>query len=121
MEKIILKNGAEFDLYAATEEEKLQLEIAPGGASVDSIIATFSDKKATAEIKMVTEQGSVMAVFADYTILASISYKKVGEDYSVVVNLYKADPVTVAIDALEQQMIDAELALCELYEMIGGR
>lgn len=116
MDRLILANGTEYGLIAIDEAEHVGFIIDPGPVSLSQIRLDFGNPQNTKDMKVATESGSVMNEYVGYVDLYSIVLK----DDTVTVYMDRPDEVAVQLRLLSQQMTDAELALCELYEMIIG-
>lgn len=122
MEYIKLKDGSRYGLLSITNADRLALVLP--AASLDDLLAVFSDSGKTQTMTLETEEGGSMAVFSGYTFVSIELCKdyEVEEETqdAIVVTFAKPDPLMTTLADLSDQMTDTQLALVELYEMIGG-
>lgn len=122
MEKIKLTDNSEYNLvtngiYAG--DEALTATFLLESHDLTALYEIFSDPTKTKQITLLSNAGEPLAVYGNYINLTSISVNQ-GEEPNVTVSLKKADEKEVRLASLEEQMTDAQEALCDIYEMIIG-
>ena len=121
MEKLKLKTGKLYDIVTngiMVDDSRLAATISPGQEdSLSAIFAVMSDPKATAVMTLLSEAGEELAVYSGYTDLSTISYDT--EEEVVHVTMKKPDEIALRLAAIEEQMTDAQMALCDIYELIA--
>lgn len=101
------------------------LRITTSEFTVEELATLFSDKNNTNHIVLMTENGSESGYKSGFTSFAGIQYNP---DGSKTVELFQPRDVTEArlsnVEAMasstSNSVTDVELAMTELYEMIGG-
>lgn len=122
MEKIKLTNDAEFELITNgifVSDTTLTATILPAADNLSTLYDIFSNAELTKKIILLSNADEQLAVYGDYTILQTISFNA-GEQATVTIVLAKPDEKGLRISSLEEQMTDAQEALCDIYEMIIG-
>lgn len=122
MEKIKLTNDAEFELITNgifVSDTALTTTILPAADNLSTLYDIFSNAELTKKIILLSNTDEQLAVYGDYTILQTISFNA-GEQATVTIVLAKPDEKGLRISSLEEQMTDAQEALCDIYEMIIG-
>lgn len=132
MEKLRLADGTELNLITngiRKADKQIEAKILPEGKTLSEVNDLVSDEEKTQEIKLISEDGEELAIYTGYTELTSISQElkaDIGTDDDgniiqgklVTLRMEKPDEVTKRISAVESQMTDMQLALCEVYELI---
>lgn len=124
MTKIKLTNGTVINADSI-ELVNGTLRITTSEHTVEELAALFSDKSNTSRITLMTEGGVETGYKAGFTSFAGINY---GADGSKTVELFQPKDVTearlsnveAATNSVASSVTDVELAMVELYEMIGG-
>ena len=124
MTKIKLTNGTVINADSI-ELVNGTLRITTSEHTVEELAALFSDKSNTSRITLMTEGGVETGYKAGFTSFAGINY---GADGSKTVELFQPKDVTEArlsnveatTSSVAGSVTDIELAMVELYEMIGG-
>ena len=124
MTKIKLTNGTVINADSI-ELVNGTLRITTSEHTVEELAALFSDKSKTSRITLMTEGGVETGYKAGFTSFAGINY---GADGSKTVELFQPKDVTEArlsnveatTSSVAGSVTDIELAMVELYEMIGG-
>lgn len=127
MEKIKFNTGEELPLLIGGVIEgnrNLTLKVCRGENTLSGIEAMLS-KVATQKITILSESGEELQIFSGYTDLKSIRLDKnvqvtEGNEQDVIVFvLEKPDENAMRLESVEVQLTDAQLALCELYELLS--
>lgn len=124
MTKIKLTNG-EIINAESVELTNGILKITTKERTVEELATLFSDKSNTSLITLMTEGGVESGYKTGFTSFAGINYDA---DGSKTVELFQPKDVTEArlsnVEATANSVVnsvtDVELAMVELYEMIGG-
>ena len=124
MTKIKLTNGTVINADSI-ELVNGTLRITTSEHTVEELAALFSDKSNTSRITLMTEGGTETGYKAGFTSFAGINY---GADGSKTVELFQPKDVTEArlsnveatTSSVAGSVTDIELAMVELFEMIGG-
>lgn len=101
------------------------LRITTSEFTVEELATLFSDKNNTNHITLMTESGLETGYKTGFTSFAGINYDA---DGTKTVELFQPKDVTearlsnveAATNSVANSVIDVELAMVELYEMIGG-
>ena len=123
MEKIKLADNSEYNLVTngiSANEEALAATFLLEAHDLTALYEIFSNSAKTRQITLLSNAGEPLAVYGDYVNLTGISVNRDAEDPAVTVNLKKADAKEMRLASLEEQMTDAQEALCDIYEMIIG-
>ena len=129
MEKIKFNTGQELSLLIGGVIEgnrNLTLKVCRGENTLSGIESMLS-KAATQKITIQSESGEDLQIFSGYTDLKSIKLDKnvqIAEGNTedvIVLVLEKPDENAMRLESVEAQLTDAQLALCELYELISQR
>lgn len=127
MEKIKFNTGEELSLLIGGVIEgnrDLTLKVCRGENTLSGIEIMLS-KAATQKITILSASDEELKIFNGYTDLKSIRLDKnvqiteEDEQDVIVLVLGKPDENAVKLESLEAQLTDAQLALCELYELMG--
>ena len=127
MEKIKFNTGQELSLLIGGVIEgnrNLTLKVCRGENTLSGIESMLS-KAATQKITILSESGEDLQIFSGYTDLKSIKLDKnvqIAEGNTedvIVLVLEKPDENAMRLESVEAQLTDAQLALCELYELIS--
>ena len=127
MEKIKFNTGEELPLLIGGVIEgnrNLTLKVCRGENTLSGIDAMLS-KAAAQKITILSESGEELQIFNGYTDLKSIKLDKnvqIAEGNTkdvIVLVLEKPDENAIRLESVEAQLTDAQLALCELYELIS--
>lgn len=132
MEKIKLGSGKELELIVCgilATKDTVTIKFLPGADTLDGLNTLLSDRSETEKMVLISEAGEELAIYNGYTNLESISaetdavigYAQEADQTPVTgrlvtVVLRKPDQVEQQIRALEQQITDTQMALCEIYE-----
>lgn len=124
MTKIKLVNGTIINADTIDLSSGI-LRITTVELTVEELATLFSDKNNTNHIVLMTENGSESGYKSGFTSFAGIQYNP---DGSKTVELFQPRDVTEArlsnVEAMasstSNSVTDVELAMVELYEMIGG-
>ena len=124
MTKIKLTNGAVINADSVDLTNGI-LRITTSELTVEELAALFSDKSNTSRITLMTEGGVETGYKAGFTSFAGINYDA---DGAKTVELFQPKDVTearlsnveAATNSVASSVTDVELAMVELYEMIGG-
>ena len=132
MEKIKLGSGKELELVICgiiTDSKKVIIKFLPGEDSLDMLNTLLMSEEETTKMKLLSESGDELAIYNGYTRLESI-----GQELNAVIRctqdeiqesttgklvtavLSKQDDTEVRLDAIEAQLTDTQMALCEIYE-----
>lgn len=115
MEKIRTAKGTEIEIVSASATEtalSVSFEMELTLAYYDEL---FSDPSETAKLTLLSDEGEEVAVYNGYS-LDCISRK----ENEITAYFSKPDTTAQRLDELDAQVTDTQLALVELYEMIGG-
>lgn len=123
MTKIKLTNGAVINADSIDLSNGV-LRITTSEHTVEELAALFSDKNNTSIITLMTEGGLETGYKTGFTSFAGINYL----DGTKTVELFQPKDVTearlsnveAATNSVASSVTDVELAMVELYEMIGG-
>lgn len=124
MTKIKLTNGTIINADSVELTNGI-LKITTKELTVEELATLFSDKSNTSLITLMTEGGVESGYKTGFTSFAGINY---GTDGSKTIELFQPKDVTESrlsnVEATANSVInsvtDVELAMVELYEMIGG-
>lgn len=132
MEKLKLGSGKELELIVCgimAVKDAVTIKFLPGNDTLDKLNTLLSDPAETGKLILLSESGEELAIYSDYTELDNISVERnavIGytqdEEQApisgrlVTATLSKVDKTEKRIAALEQQITDTQMALCELYE-----
>lgn len=137
MEKIRLGSGKELEIIVCgiivcgilAAKDTVTVKFLPGDDTLDGLNALLSDPAETDKITLLSEADEELAIYTGYTDLASISletdavisYTQDTEQTPITGKLVtavlrKPDQMEQQIRALEQQITDTQMALCEIYE-----
>jgi hypothetical protein len=123
MTKIKLANGTIINADAIDLTNGI-LRITTSEHTVEELAASFSNKENTSLITLMTENGTETGYKTGFTSFAGINYL----DGTKTVELFQPKDVTEArlsnveavTNSVASSVTDVELAMVELYEMIGG-
>lgn len=127
MEKIKFNTGEELSLLIGGVIEgnrDLTLKVCRGENTLSGI-ETMLSKATTQKITILSESDEELQIFNGYTELKTIRLDKnvqiteEDEQDVIVLVLGKPDENIMKMEALEAQITDAQLALCELYELLA--
>lgn len=127
MEKIKFNTGQELSLLiggAIEGNRNLTLKVCREENTLSGI-ETMLSKVATQKITILSESDEELQIFNGYTDLKSIRLDKnvqvtEGNEQDVIVLvLEKPDENAMRLESVEAQLTDAQLALCELYELMS--
>lgn len=124
MTKIKLTNGTVINADSIDLSNGV-LRITTSELTVEELAALFSDKNNTSLITLMTEGGLETGYKTGFTSFAGINYDA---DGTKTVELFQPKDVTEArlsnveavTNSVASSVTDVELAMVELYEMIGG-
>lgn len=132
MEKIKLGSGKELEIIVCgilAAKETVTIKFLPGSDTLDSLNTLLSDQTETNKLILLSEAGEELAIHNGYTNLDSISaemdavigYTQDADQTPIMGKLVtavlrKPDQITQRVTALEQQVTDTQMALCEIYE-----
>lgn len=131
MEKIKLNSGKLLDLIVngiSSDTKNITIKFLPGDDSLDTLNTLMISKDETKKMMLLSESGDELAVYNGYTELKSIGQEMnavVGYSQEnqepitgklVTVVLGKPDEIATRMAAVESQLTDTQLALCEIYE-----
>lgn len=124
MTKIKLVNGTVINADSVELKNGI-LSITTKEHTVEELATLFSNKENTSLITLMTESGIETGYKTGFTSFAGITY---GADGTKTVELFQPKDVTEArLSSVEattttvaNSVTDVELAMVELYEMIGG-
>lgn len=132
MEKIKLGSGKELELIVCgilAAKDTVTIKFLPGTDTLDSLNTLLSDRSETEKMILLSEAGEELAIYNGYTNLGSISaetdavigYTQDADQTPITGKLVtavlrKPDQITQRVTALEQQVTDTQMALCEIYE-----
>ena len=122
MEKIKLTDNSEYNLVTngiSANEEALAATFLLEAHDLTALYEIFSNSAKTRQITLLSNAGEPLAVYGNYINLTSIMLNP-DETPAVTINLKKADEKEARLASLEEQMTDAQEALCDIYEMIIG-
>ena len=122
MEKIRLVDNSEYNLVTNgifVSDDTLTVTFLMETHNLTSLYEKFSNPDKTKQITLMSNTDEPLAVYGNYINLISISVNQ-GEEPSVTVNLKKADEIALRLASIEEQMTDAQEALCDIYELIIG-
>ena len=122
MEKIRLTDNSEYNLVTNgifANEEVLTATFLLEAHDLTALYEIFSNPSKTKQITLLSNAGEPLAVYGNYINLTGITLDP-DETPTVTVNLKKADEKEIRLASLEEQMTDAQEALCDIYEMIIG-
>ena len=122
MEKIKLTDNSEYNLVTngiSANEEALAATFLLEAHDLTALYEIFSNSAKTRQITLLSKAGEPLAVYGNYINLTSIMLNP-DETPAVTINLKKADEKEARLASLEEQMTDAQEALCDIYEMIIG-
>lgn len=124
MTKIKLTNGTVINADSIDLSNGV-LRITTSELTVEELAALFSDKNNTSCITLMTEGGLETGYKTGFTSFAGINYDA---DGTKTVELFQPKDVTearlsnveAATNSVASSVTDVELAMVELFEMIGG-
>ena len=124
MTKIKLTNGTVINADSDDLSNGV-LRITTSELTVEELATLFSDKSNTNHITLMTESGLETGYKTGFTSFAGINYDANG---TKTVELFQPKDVTEArlsnvesaTNSVANSVTDVELAMVELYEMIGG-
>lgn len=133
MEKLKLSSGKELNLIVCgilADSKTVTIKFLPGEEdSLDSLNTLLMDAAETRKMTLLSESGEALSIYNGYTRLQSIAqeleavigYEQDEEQQPVMgrlvtATLGKIDQMEARMEAMEQQMTDTQLALCEIYE-----
>ena len=122
MEKIKLTDNSEYNLVTNgifANEEVLTATFLLEAHDLTALYEIFSNPAKTKQITLLSNAGEPLAVYGNYINLTSIMLNP-DETPTVTINLKKADEKEARLASLEEQMTDAQEALCDIYELIIG-
>ena len=122
MEKIKLTDNSEYNLVTNgifANDEVLTATFLLEAHDLTALYEIFSNSAKTKQITLLSNAGEPLAVYGNYVNLTSIMLNP-DETPTVTINLKKADEKEVRLASLEEQMTDAQEALCDIYELIIG-
>lgn len=133
MEKIRLGSGTELELIicgVSSYDKQVSFDFLRNDYTLSDIETLLSNKDETSKIVLLSEAGEELRIFTGYTKLDAVNLKKnhvisTNDDGTTVtadvisVVLIRPDTTETRIEALESQVTDTQMALCELYEMMG--
>lgn len=122
MEKIRLTDNSEYDLITNgifQTDDTLTATFYKEENDLTSLYEIFSNANLTKQIVLLSASGEPLAVYGNYINLASLAVNQ-NEETTVTVSLKKADEISLRLASIEEQMTDAQEALCDIYEMIIG-
>lgn len=122
MEKIKLADNSEYNLTTNgifANEEVLTAIFLLESHDLTALYEIFSDPTKTKQITLLSNAGEPLAVYGNYINLACITLNP-DETPTVTINLKKADEIALRLASIEEQMTDAQEALCDIYELIIG-
>ena len=122
MEKIKLTDNSEYNLVTNgifANEEVLTATFLLESHDLTALYEIFSNPAKTKQITLLSNAGEPLAVYGNYVNLTSIMLNP-DDDPTVTINLKKADEIALRLASIEEQMTDAQEALCDIYELIIG-
>ena len=122
MEKIRLTDNSEYNLVTNgifANEEVLTATFLLEAHDLTALYEIFSNPAKTKQITLLSNAGEPLAVYGNYVNLTSIMLNP-DDDPTVTINLKKADEIALRLASIEEQMTDAQEALCDIYELIIG-
>ena len=132
MEKIKLGSGTELELIVCgiqSYEKKVSFDFLRNEYTLSQVETLLSNTSETSKLILLSEAGEELQIFSGYTQLDGLSLKKdyvisTSEESTITADvisvvLVKPDETITRIESLESQVTDTQMALCELYEMIG--
>lgn len=132
MEKINLGSGKELELIVCgvlATKDTVTIKFLPGEDTLDGLNTLLSNQVETNKMILLSDAGEELAIYNGYTNLDSIGaemdavigYTEDAEQTPITGKLVtavlrKPDQITQRVTALEQQVTDTQMALCEIYE-----
>lgn len=132
MEKIKLGSGKLLELIVCgiiADTKNVIVKFLPGEDSLDTLNTLLTSADETGKMTLMSESGEELAIYNGYTEMQSIRQELnavVGytqdEDQEpitgklVTVVLGKPDETAARLAAVESQLTDTQMALCEIYE-----
>lgn len=132
MEKIKLGSGKELELITCgvvALQDAVTIKFLPGTDTLDAVNTLLSDHSETNKLILLSEADEELAIYAGYKELASISMEPdavIGYTQDadqtpikgklITAVLRKPDQIIQRVIALEKQVTDTQMALCEIYE-----
>lgn len=123
MEKIKLTDNSEYNLTTNgifANEEVLTAIFLLESHDLTALYEIFSNSAKTKQITLLSSADEPLAIYGNYVNLTSIMLNPDDETPTVTVNLKKADEIALRLASIEEQMTDAQEALCDIYELIIG-
>ena len=122
MEKIKLATGIEIaiDTIECLEspEALLNITMPKGLRDLTDFLTIFGTAANTKTITLLDEEDQEIEVYTNYTNLGALKFDPPMKMVSV--SMEKADETALRLADLEVQMTDAQMALCDIYELLIG-
>lgn len=122
MGKIRFATGTEKEIVSLecleAPKEMLNIILPKGEMGLSEFEVVFSATANTKRITLLDDEDQEIAMYTNYTKLGALIYDP--ENLTVSVGIERADETALRIAELEEQMTDAQMALCDIYEILVG-